>query len=169
MKKMLELDKAKFWSYVDRTNYCWNWKGSLSSCGYGVTKHGKERSAHRIAYQLIYGTIPKNKSVCHHCDNRKCVNPTHLFIGSHFDNMFDRQIKGQNRRLGKSSKYKGVSWRQDSKRWRVWVRYKRKTVHVGCFLCEKEAARAFDKKCYELFKRKEMLNFPDEIQPPEAE
>jgi hypothetical protein len=161
--KMLELDKARFWSNVKRTNYCWEWTGGKKTDGYGCFKHGKERGAHRIAYQLIYGKIPKNKSVCHSCDNPSCVNPTHLFVGSHFENMFDRQLKSKNRRIGRSSRYHGVSWRGDSKKWRAWIKFDKKMKSLGNYKNEKDAAIAYDKECYRLFNRKEMLNFPELI------
>jgi len=71
---------------------CILWKGYLSN-GYGKIKEGPRGSrsihAHRVAWMLAYGPIPSGKSVLHRCDVRNCVNPEHLFLGSHQDNMTD--------------------------------------------------------------------------------
>lgn len=79
----------RFWDKVDKTTDCWNWTGALRKNGYGCVKYnGKTTSAHRIVWLLTYGQFPKT-NVLHTCDNRKCVNPKHLFEGNQRDNMLD--------------------------------------------------------------------------------
>ena len=85
----------RFFSKVKKTNSCWEWQGA-KRLGYGVFKvDGKTKGAHRQSWELHKGVIPKGLLVLHKCDNRGCVNPSHLFLGSHSDNMKDVQMKGR--------------------------------------------------------------------------
>lgn len=91
-----------FWSRVDRSRgpgACWPWQQKIGSSGYGVVYAGKGREArtHRVAFELTNGAIPVGLSVLHHCDNRPCCNPTHLFLGSAADNSRDMVAKGRAR------------------------------------------------------------------------
>ena len=78
------------------SNGCWEWQKRISFDGYGQIKHKtKVKSAHRVSFEVFKGEIPKGFCVCHTCDNKKCVNPDHLWIGSHLDNAKDRDEKGR--------------------------------------------------------------------------
>lgn len=89
--------EVRLWSRINKNspNGCWNWLGPKSYQGYGWCKVGKERMAHRGAWILTYGEIPKGKWVLHHCDNPSCVNPEHLFLGNALDNMLDKARKNR--------------------------------------------------------------------------
>lgn len=90
---------CRFNSKIIKTNFCWNWSGSKISNRYGGIQFGKEyRLAHRVSWELNFGKVPENMCVCHRCDNGLCVNPDHLFLGSHDDNMMDKAIKKRAKR-----------------------------------------------------------------------
>jgi hypothetical protein len=83
---------------------CWEWTGAGRIGGYGHLNVGKRYvGAHRFAYELTHGPIPRGQVVCHRCDNPRCVRPDHLFLGTTRDNMRDCRDKGrlgEKRRLG---------------------------------------------------------------------
>ena len=85
-----------FWSRIIKTsNGCWLWTGSKVSIGYGDLRiNGKHYLAHRLAYELTYGTIPDGAYILHKCDIPACINPEHLFVGNQLDNVHDAIDKG---------------------------------------------------------------------------
>ena len=86
-----------FWSFVEKTEGCWLWRGPKGRAGYGAYRIKRRMHfAHRLAWAEVHGPIPSGLFVCHHCDNPPCVNPAHLFIGTQKDNRRDCTAKGRN-------------------------------------------------------------------------
>ena len=90
----------RFWPKVEMIPFhdCWEWIGATNKDGYGqlILENRKHASAHRVSWEMANGTdIPEGMFICHACDNPPCVNPKHLFVGSHADNMEDMALKGR--------------------------------------------------------------------------
>ena len=84
---------------IDRSGECWVWTAQRDDDGYGRVQIGKTpRRPHRVAYEIAYGAIPAGALVLHRCDNPSCVRPDHLFLGTHADNVRDRDAKGRTAR-----------------------------------------------------------------------
>lgn len=89
----------RFWAKVEKTESCWLWRGAATTRGYGTFRVGRSMKAvHRLAWEDANGAVPSNLHVLHACDVRNCVNPSHLFLGTHEDNMADRSAKGRQHR-----------------------------------------------------------------------
>jgi len=88
----------RFWSKVDRSgeSECWPWTGAKNTDGYGIIRGDVSLArAHRVAWELVNGSIPDGMEVCHRCDNPSCCNPAHGFLGTQSDNMHDAAMKGR--------------------------------------------------------------------------
>lgn len=79
---------------------CWLWCGFVDDLGYGIASCFGEHKAHRLAWKLFFGDIPKGLKVCHSCDVRNCVNPDHLKLGTQGDNVREMFARGRAERIG---------------------------------------------------------------------
>lgn len=87
---------GNFWKRVRKTPRCWNWIGNVGTDGYGgLSVAANPTKAHRYSWVIHHGPIPNGLQVLHKCDNRVCVNPDHLFLGTTQDNMLDRDRKNR--------------------------------------------------------------------------
>lgn len=95
-------------------NECWIWLAGKTGLGYGqYILNGKVLYAHRVSWMLKNGDIPKGLHVLHRCDNPKCVNPNHLYVGTHQQNMNDKKMRGRNPGLkGELSPKAKLTWEQ---------------------------------------------------------
>lgn len=96
-RKMTSLADRLEWSSIPEPNSgCTLWFGPVTGRGYGHFKWQKrDLLAHRAAYEVVHGPIPAGLFVCHRCDMPACINIAHLFLGTHEDNMADRDAKGR--------------------------------------------------------------------------
>lgn len=129
---MTEKDYDRVMKNID-TN--WMWIGSKTPNGYGkLSINNKTVGAHRIVWEMFRGPIPKGMFVCHHCDTPGCVNPYHMFLGTHTDNMKDCASKGRNGDQKKTHCPKGHPYSGTNLRMRRGFR--------ECMICVREVDNA---------------------------
>jgi hypothetical protein len=89
----------RFQKHVVQSDGCWGWVGATYPGGYGMINiNGINYRAHRVAWTIKFGDIPDQMCVCHHCDNPKCVRPSHLWLGTQQENQEDKLRKGRQAR-----------------------------------------------------------------------
>ncbi len=101
---------SEFWNLVAQSDEiaCWRWMGSADRRGYGhIRIDSTDYKAHRVAYCIFYGVDPLTYLVCHTCDNPRCCNPKHLFLGTPADNSADMVRKGRHARKGPNNPARG--------------------------------------------------------------
>lgn len=132
-----------FWSQVRRESGtgCWEWTGSTIPKGYGQFRYdGDNELAHRISWAIANGPIPDGVMVCHHCDNRICVRPDHLFLGDAFDNMQDMVAKGRHYQRSQTHCVRGHAFTAENTRVDTQQRGYRQRQ---CRECCREATRRY--------------------------
>lgn len=137
--------EQRFWEKVDKrsNDECWNWLASTNTDGYGhLNINNKTRPAHRLIWEWYYGKIIKPMQVLHKCDNRKCVNPNHLFLGTQQDNIqdminknrqkcFDYDQRGENHSHNKLTNVDIINIRKQYKNGNITQRELAKKYNVG--------------------------------------
>ncbi len=142
----------RFWSWVKKVpSGCWEWQGCLTKTGYGRFQvHPKTLRAHKVSYFLCKGSFPNDFLVCHTCDNPRCVNPEHLWVGSPKDNVLDmikkgRLVRHKSKQANVSSKYSGISLRKETGKWRARIMRNYSNILIGEYNSEEEAHLAREK------------------------
>lgn len=139
--------KKDFYKNVIITSECWVWTGALNKDGYGIFSYcGKTIRAHRLSYLFAKGAIKKGLFICHKCDVRNCVNPSHLYEGTAKDNNRDTVKRGNH-----------VSWYKNRTHCKNGHEYTEQTVYFNknenrrvCKICR----RLTDKRRYENNRRR---------------
>lgn len=159
----IKSDEDFFWERVLRADddQCWIWHGRFDGVGYGTIRRRsgeRARGAHRLSWEIHFGAIPDGMFICHHCDNRACVNPNHLFLGTQADNLRDAQRKG---RLSVASKGKANRRKTHCPQGHpygdtntMWAKQKSGGVMRKCRTCHRERMSAYNDRHREEINRK---------------
>lgn len=120
MAEAVELGKQKILSRVTKTESgCWIWQGHLMSEGYAeMYFRGKLWRAHRLSYIFWKGEFDLSLDICHTCDVKRCVNPEHLWVGTHRQNMIDHVQKGRHYELKKTHCVRGHEFTEENTEWK---------------------------------------------------
>lgn len=137
----------RFWDKVVKSEGCWIWSGYTMPNGYGSFSSPRSRLAHRYSYELHYGEVDDGLHVDHMCHVRNCVNPQHLRLATHKENMENRQGAQPKSKTG----VRGVFYTAKGDRFYGLVAHNKKRYYCGSFDTLEEAERAVVAKRNELF------------------
>ena len=137
-------EAERYWSKVEKTQSCWNWKAAIDVGGYGIFG---QRKAHRVSYEWANGAVDSGTDIDHICHNRRCVNPAHLRQATRKQNVENHSGAYRNSKSG----VRGVFWHPGTKKWRAVVRHNGKKIQVGMFMSLPDAEAAVIAKRNELF------------------
>jgi hypothetical protein len=145
---MVDTTQERFWSKVDTSGDCWEWTAGRNNSGYGSFYYtNTPGNAHRYSYILHRGTVPDGMRVDHLCHNKICVNPQHLRLATHKQNLENRSGPQGNSKSG----VRGVSWDEHAKKWQAQARHNNRTIPGGKFSNLEDAKQAALQLRNELF------------------
>lgn len=136
--------------YIPEPNSgCWLWTAGVGIGGYGRLwcGAGLTRYAHRFSYELAFGPVPSGMFVCHRCDTPACVNPDHLFLGTHRDNMRDMQQKGRVQNAWTRGTLRRPERCPEGHEFTPENTYVRRNGARKCKACSREYRKAWGRRC----------------------
>lgn len=137
-----------FWDRVIPNEDCWDWTGNLTVAGRPRFKsNGKTYAGHRVSYEIHKRIIPRNLCVCHTCDNPKCCNPDHLWLGTHAENQHDCFLKGRRAKGLKNGHYtkpESTARGEQHKRSKLIENDVRKILKIGATMPQRQIGEMFN-------------------------